>query len=164
MLLFSAQYHTLCFYLSHWRTAAQRTLADPAFSRTETDPKEPTGKVFPQSHPTISLRIRSDWTFSCSSVLHSHISHLYISIYTPCCYVWLDEKRQFWEVCSCGGLAAAVLLSFLCPLQCLPNTVDLNEEKSLINPPPPAHHHHLPISPSPDLQNPNQVAEDAKFT
>lgn len=42
--LFSAQYHTLCFYLSHRRTAAQRTLADPALvERDETDEGEPVG-------------------------------------------------------------------------------------------------------------------------
>lgn len=43
MLLFSAQYHTLCFYLSHWRTAAQqRTPADPALAeQNETEPEGP---------------------------------------------------------------------------------------------------------------------------
>lgn len=152
MLLFSAQYHTLCFYLSHWRTAAQqRTPADPALAKqneTETEG--------PNDYKVSSILVDDQLADQerRDLFMHSHISHLYISIYTPSCYVWKEEKRHFCKMCSCGGLAAAVLLSFLCPLRCLPNTVDLKEEKSLITPQPPA--------PTQVLQSPNQVAEDAK--
>lgn len=55
----------------------------------------------------------------------SIIMHSYI----PCCFV-LIEERQFCKRCTCSGLIAIVL----CPLSCLPNTVDINEEKSLMNP------------------------------
>lgn len=148
MLLFSAQYHTLCFYLSHWRTAAQqRTLADPALvERNETEPEEPAG-----GEKSLSFRLarRSARKSGAKGPFHvhkscTHIYLTYISLSThPAVMFGKKRKDNSAKTRSCGGPAAAVLLSFLCPLRCLPNAVDLNEEKSLINPRPP----HLPTSP-----------------
>lgn len=92
--LFSAQYHTLCFYLSHRRTAAQRTLADPALvERDETEEGE-TVAVSLSVWRDVSGQSRRERIFSYPWIMHSHISHLYISIYTPCCFVLKDDKTK----------------------------------------------------------------------
>lgn len=87
MLLFSAQYPTLCFYLSHWRTAAQqRTPADPALvERNETEPEEPAGgeKVFLSVSPDDQLadHERRDLSMSISPAL-TYIAPIYLYLHT----------------------------------------------------------------------------------
>lgn len=84
----------------------------------------------------ISPQNRRDGTFhSQQSCTHTHI-HIYIGINThihTCSFV-PKEKRQFCKSRTCSGLIAVVLFSFIYPLRCSPNTVDLNEEKSLMTP------------------------------
>lgn len=66
------------------------------------------------------------------AVIYSYIYvyiHIYVYIYTYTpCYLVVKEERQFCKTCTCGGLIAIVI--FL-SLPFMPNTVDLNEEKSL---------------------------------
>lgn len=136
MLLFSAQYHTLCITSvtgglprsRHWPT--QR-------NEKEMEEEKLLGislSISPESDDVHVTSEQERGDLSYPSVMHSYISHIYINIYiyTPCCFV-LKEERQFCKTCTCGGLIAIVLFSFLYPLWCLPNTVDLNEEKSLMS-------------------------------
>lgn len=132
----------------------------PSISRTE---RNGTGGAH-RGRKSLSFRFarwsaRRSWAKGPFHVHKSctHIYLTYISLSThPAVMFGKKRKDNSAKTRCCGGLPAAVLLSFLCPLRCLPNAVDLNEEKSLINPQPP----HLP-RPS---KIPNQVAEDAKFT
>lgn len=62
---------------------------------------------------------------------------IYSYIYThthPAVLFWKRKDNSAKHVLVVAWLQ--LLFSFLCPLWCLPNTVDLNEEKSLKTPPP----------------------------
>lgn len=85
------------------------------------------------------------------SVMHSYISHIYI--YTPCCFV-LEEEKTILQNTYLWRPDCIFLFSVLCPLWCLPNTVDLKRgEKS-----------DDPSLPSPPFSfKSNQVNEDVSF-
>lgn len=90
--LFSAQYHTLCFYLSHRRTAAQRTLAHPALvERDEREDGEPVGVSLSVSRDDqLAEQERRDLFISINHAL-TYISPIYLYLHT-CCFVRKDEK------------------------------------------------------------------------
>lgn len=79
----------------------------------------------------ISPQNRREGTFH----IHQKCTHIYlIYISTHPAVLFWKRKDNSAKTCTCGGLIAIVLFSFLFPLWCLPNTVDLNEEKSLMTP------------------------------
>lgn len=128
MLLFSAQYHTLCITSvtggllrsGHWSRSQRNENGKKWKKRSSMDslfPFHQRALMFTASvcrtgerGPFISIIPALTYIY-----IHIYISHIYIYIYTPCCFV-LKEERQFCKTCTCGGLIAIVLFSFLCPL------------------------------------------------
>lgn len=87
------------------------------------------------------------------SISHALIYISYIYIYTPCCFV-LEEEKTILQNTYLWRPDCIFLFSVLCPLWCLPNTVDLKRgEKS-----------DDPSLPSPPFSfKSNQVNEDVSF-
>lgn len=90
--LFSAQYHTLCFYLSHRRTAAQRTLADPALvERDEAEEGEPVGVSLSVScDDRLAEQERRDLFIAINHAL-TCISPIYLYLHT---LLFCSERRK----------------------------------------------------------------------
>lgn len=90
--LFSAQYHTLCFYLSHRRTAAQRTLADTALvERDEAEEGEPVGVSLSVSRDDrLAEQERRDLFIAINHAL-TCISPIYLYLHT---LLFCSERRK----------------------------------------------------------------------
>lgn len=78
---------------------AQRTLADPALiERDEAEEGEPVGVSLSVSRDDqLAEQERRDLFISINHAL-TYISPIYLSIYTPCCFVLKDEKTVLQNV------------------------------------------------------------------
>lgn len=132
-----AQYHTLCL------TSATRGLQRGGHWPTQQyengkkwKQRSPQESLFPFQWMVISLQSRREGTFH----IHESCTHIYltyISLSTHPAVLFWATKRQICKNLYLWRPDRNCSFSFRCPLRCLPNTVDLNEEKSLITPPPP---------------------------
>lgn len=129
MLLFSAQYHTLWRYPGHGMTATEYTPAEPTgWEREEMEEENPLDALFP-FYPRV-CRLGDEERGPFISICHAliYISHIYLHI-----LLFFFWKRKDNSAKPLLVVAWLQLLSFpFSALYGVCQTVDLNEEKSLM--------------------------------